>query len=63
MTTKTEQFLQETAEVLKDNILDFWLGLADPRGGFYGEVTSSGEVLPDAPRGIILYSRIICIYN
>ena len=59
MTTKTEQFLQETAEVLKDNILDFWLGLADPRGGFYGEVKSSGEVLPDAPRGIILYSRII----
>ena len=59
MTTKTEQFLQETAEVLKDNILDFWLGLADPHGGFYGEVKSSGEVLPDAPRGIILYSRII----
>lgn len=63
MTTKTEQFLQETAEVLKDNILDFWLGLADPRGGFCGEVTSSGEVLPDAPRGIILYSRIIWTFS
>ena len=63
MTTKTEQFLQETAEVLKDNILDFWLGLADPRGGFYGEATSSGEALPDAPRGVILYSRIIWTFS
>ena len=63
MTTKTEQFLQETAEVLKGNILDFWLGLEDPSGGFYGEVTSSGEVLPDAPRGIILYSRIIWTFS
>lgn len=63
MTTKTEQFLQETAEVLKDNILDFWLGLADPRGGFCGEVRSSGEVLPDAPRGVILYSRIIWTFS
>ena len=59
MTTKTELFLQETAEVLKDNILDFWLGLRDPRGGFYGEVRASGEIVPDAPRGVILNARII----
>ena len=59
MTTKTEQFLQETAEVLKDNILDFWLTLRDPRGGFYGEVLSSGEIQADAPRGVILNARIM----
>ena len=59
MTTKTELFLQETAEVLKHNILDFWLGLRDPRGGFFGEVNASGEIEPDAPRGVILNARII----
>ena len=59
MTTKTEQFLQETAEVLRRNVMDFWLGLRDPRGGFYGEMLSSGEVLTDAPRGVILNARII----
>ena len=59
MTTKTELFLQETAEVLQHNILDFWLGLRDPRGGFYGEVRASGEIVPDAPRGVILNARII----
>lgn len=59
MTTKTEQFQQISAQVLRHNILDFWLGLQDPRGGFYGEVLSSGETCPEASRGVILNARII----
>ena len=33
--------------------------MRDPRGGFYGEVRASGEIVPDAPRGVILNARII----
>lgn len=45
--------------VLEDNILQYWLSLRDPLGGFYGEVLSDGTVLRDAPRGVILNARII----
>ena len=58
METRTDRFLLETAEAL-DQILGYWLKLRDPRGGFYGEELSSGEVLRDAPRGVILNARII----
>ena len=58
METRTDRFLLETAEAL-DQILGYWLKLRDPRGGFYGEVLSSGKVLRDAPRGVILNARII----
>lgn len=63
MNTRTEQLLFETADVLEHNILGYWLTLRDPRGGFYGEVSSSGEVQPDAPRGVILNARIIWAFS
>ena len=44
---------------LTENILPYWLKLRDPSGGFYGEVSADGEVLKDAPRGVILNARII----
>ncbi len=62
METRTDRFLLETAEAL-DQILGYWLKLRDPRGGFYGEVTSTGEVLQDAPRGVILNARIIWAFS
>ena len=55
----TKLFLQDVKDVLQDNILSYWLGLKDPRGGFYGEVLHDGTVLYDAPRGVILNARII----
>ena len=63
MNTRTEQLLFETADVLENNILEYWLTLRDPRGGFFGEVLSSGEILPDAPRGVILNARIIWAFS
>jgi len=63
MTTRTEQLIRETADVLENNILDWWLTLRDPRGGFYGEVLSSGEIQRDAPRGEILNARIIWAFS
>ena len=63
MNTRTEQLLFETADVLEHNILDWWLTLRDPRGGFFGEVLSSGEIRQDAPRGAILNARIIWAFS
>jgi len=57
--SRTDIFLKEVRENLTENILPYWLRLKDPRGGFYGEVSSTGEVLYDAPRGVILNARII----
>ena len=59
METRTDLFLRETADVLEQNILNYWLSLQDSAGGFYGEVLSDGTVLPDAPRGVILNARIM----
>ena len=52
-------FIEEVSAELEGDILPFWLGLNDPEGGYYGEVTSDGTVLKDAPRGEILNARII----
>jgi len=59
MKTRTELFLEEVRENLTSNILPYWLGLKDPRGGFYGEVSADGTVQYDAPRGVILNARLI----
>ena len=59
MESRTDVFLQEVRENLTSCILPYWLKLKDPRGGFYGEVTSDGTVLYDAPRGVILNARLI----
>lgn len=59
MNSRTDTFLEEVRENLTSGILPYWLKLKDPRGGFYGEVTSDGTVLYDAPRGVILNARII----
>ena len=63
MKTRTDNLFLETADVLEHNILDYWLTLRDPRGGFFGEVLSSGEILRDAPRGVILNARIIWAFS
>ena len=52
-------FKKEILTELEGNILPFWLSLRDPSGGFYGEVTSAGAILEEAPRGEILNARII----
>jgi len=59
MKTRTDLFLEEVRENLTSNILPYWLGLKDPRGGFYGEVSADGTVQYDAPRGVILNARLI----
>ncbi len=53
------QHLSEFKSILQENILQYWLKLRDPEGGFYGEVSANGDVIKDAPRGVILNARII----
>lgn len=55
--------MQEVKQCLTENILPYWLRLKDPRGGFYGEVSSDGTVLYDAPRGVILNARLIWSFS
>ena len=50
----------EMRKELTDNILPFWMKLADPdRGGFYGQITGRGELHPDAPRASVLNMRLL----
>ena len=63
MESRTDILLRETAEVLEQNILAYWLTLRDPAGGFFGEVLADGTVLKDAPRGVILNARIIWAFS
>ena len=54
-----KEIRNQLLDCLEHNILDYWLTLRDPNGGFKGEVLSDGTVLEDAPRGVILNARII----
>ena len=56
-------FRDEVLEVLEHNILNWWLTLEDPHGGFFGEADGTGETVYDAPRGVILNARIIWSFS
>lgn len=45
---------------LTEDILPFWTGrMSDGEGGFYGRMDGHGVLHKDAPRGAVLYARII----
>ena len=60
---RTDVFRKEVREVLENNILNYWLTLKDPRGGFFGEADGTGEILRGASRGVILNARIIWAFS
>ncbi len=54
----------ETLENLTENILPFWIDkFKDPRGGFLGRISGTGEPDPDAPKGAILNARILWAFS
>ena len=59
----TDPLFKDVTSVLLDNILPFWSALKDPQGGFYGQMTGDGRLIEDAPRGAILFSRIVWTYS
>ncbi len=58
-------FAQEVEREALEAILPFWLErtIDKENGGFYGEITGEGEVVPQAPKGGILGSRILWTFS
>lgn len=53
---RKEEFISE----LRSGILPFWMGkMADGGGSFHGRMTGTGELEPQAPKGAIMYGRIL----
>ena len=56
---------REAYECLTQNILPFWLDnmIDTKRGGWYGQMTGRGQLIEDAPRGAILYARLLWTFS
>lgn len=63
MTGRTDKFIKEAKEVLEWDILKFWSGMQDPRGGFYGRITEDGAAEKDAVREEQLNARILWAFS
>lgn len=59
-----EKTASEMERCLKDEILPFWMErMSDGKGGFYGRITGDGLVVADAPRGAVMYGRILWAFS
>ncbi len=57
-------FKDEIQNELENHIIPFWNNLRDDeKGGFYGKMGSDLKVIKDAPKGVILHSRILWFYS
>ncbi|MBO7069339.1 MAG: AGE family epimerase/isomerase [Bacteroidaceae bacterium] len=56
---------REVRECLTQNILSFWWDnmLDTERGGWYGQMTGEGRIEKNAPRGAILYARLLWTFS
>ena len=63
MTGRTDILLKEVREVLEWDILKFWSGMQDPRGGFYGKIAEGLAADKDADREEQLNARIIWAFS
>lgn len=59
------QELKDTAaRMLEEDILSFWMQrMQDEAGAFHGGMDGYGNVIPDAPRGSILYGRVLWTFS
>lgn len=54
----------EVSAELTNDILPFWIhNMEDPSGGWYGRMDGSGRIVPCAPKGAILNSRILWTFS
>jgi cellobiose epimerase len=59
-----QTLFQQADQEARTNILPFWLKLLDPTfGGFYGEVSFSGEVRKQADKGGVLCARLAWTFS
>ena len=58
------QLKNEVHDVLTQNILPYWMKrMVDTRGGFYGRINGTEDLIPDADKGAILNARILWTYS
>jgi cellobiose epimerase len=64
-TTSPERFSQALSAELQDDIVPFWLRHAPDvvRGGFIGELSHDLVVARDAPKGLILNTRLLWAFS
>ena len=60
-----QQLKREVTDELTGNILPFWMNKMTDRehGGFYGRLTGTGVLMPDAEKGAILNARILWTFS
>ncbi|MBQ6184694.1 MAG: AGE family epimerase/isomerase [Bacteroidales bacterium] len=63
MIGRTDTLIKEVKEVLEWDILKFWSGMQDPRGGFYGKIAEGLAADKDADREEQLNARIIWAFS
>lgn len=62
--TTLNRLAEELGQHLQTHILPFWIDrMQDGQGGFIGRISGNGIPDPDAPRGAILYSRILWSFS
>lgn len=58
------QFKLRVQKELDENIIPFWVSRSiDPNGGFIGRMTNDGIVVKDAPKGLILNTRLLWTFS
>src|SRR5438270_9833781 len=57
--------LKSDANKELSNILDFWMQhtIDNNNGGFIGRIDHENKVYPEAPRGSVMYSRILWAFS
>ena len=62
---KLQTLRDEVLEVLRENILPFWIEKMEDHehGGFYGRIDGQGVLHPEAERGAILNARILWSFS
>lgn len=62
---RLNQFKQAVSKELTGNIIPFWMErtLDESFGGFVGRITHDSRVEPEAPKGLILNSRILWTFS
>ncbi|WP_321479242.1 AGE family epimerase/isomerase [uncultured Bacteroides sp.] len=65
MKKKISVLVAEMEEVLTNNILPYWMNkmVDEVNGGFYGRITGTEELIPEAEKGAILNARILWTYS
>ncbi len=65
MNDRLEGFPERVDRELKDNILKFWIRHMpdDEQGGFYGRINNDLKVVREAPKGLVLNTRILWTYS